>query len=375
VLVALTFLDELWGGVLVIEAAGIESDHGFGHGAVSLLLLSLPGLVAAFIEAKLLLWAERRARAPLIAAAQLVVGLCALVAAWAESPWWLGAALAVSSPAGGIACGLGQVALVERAKNDEAKAMTAWTLGGALGDFAASAFVAIAGLLGYSWRAALSAAAALLVTHAMVVWRTPLPPPNEEADEDEAPTPTGPKPRALWIWLTAVASCALLDEIVVVLGGLHLQHNLGATAAQSAIALGVCAGGASVGLFATQRLLDRVAPRRLLAVSAVLCCAMCWAWLAAPTPLSATIALFLLGVTVAPLYPIASAEAYATLPDRPAVVAAIGHLFTPVDIALPFLLGVLADHAGLRIALAALALEPLMALAAVLLTRPGSDPP
>jgi predicted MFS family arabinose efflux permease len=357
----------------VIEASGIERDHQLGHGAVSFLLLSLPGLVAAVIEAKLLLWAERRPRTRIIAAAQLVVGLCALVAAFARDPWLLGAALAVAAPAGGIACGLGQVALVERQTDGGARALTAWTLAGALGDLAAPALVALAGALGLSWRAALAAAAALLVAHGALVWATPLPAPGAGVADDEPAAPARARPALLWLWLAAVASCALLDEIVVVLGGLHLDHDLGASAAESAVALGACAAGSSVGLLLSQRALDRVAPRRLLAIAAVACALACFGWLWAPTPTTAAMALFALGLFAAPLYPLATAEAYASLPDRPAVVAAAAQLLAPIDIALPWILGAAADAWGLRVALAALALEPLAILAALAITRLRSD--
>jgi len=65
------------------------------------------------------------------------------------------------------------------------------------------------------------------------------------------------------------------------------------------------------------------------------------------------------GATASPLYPIVAAQAYAALPGRSGTVNAAGHLFTPVAMALPWLLGRLADRAGTMAALLVLVAEPL----------------
>jgi hypothetical protein len=41
------------------------------------------------------------------------------------------------------------------------------------------------------------------------------------------------------------------------------------------------------------------------------------------------------------------------------MVNAVGHIFTPLDVALPLLLGFVADRYGLTVALAVLLLQPL----------------
>jgi hypothetical protein len=56
------------------------------------------------------------------------------------------------------------------------------------------------------------------------------------------------------------------------------------------------------------------------------------------------------------------AQAYAALPGRSGAVNAAAHLFTPVAMALPWLLGRLADHAGTTAALLVLVAEPLALL-------------
>ena len=76
----------------------------------------------------------------------------------------------------------------------------------------------------------------------------------------------------------------------------------------------------------------------------------------------------------APLYPLASAQAYARCPGRSSVVLVTSHLFAPFGLALPWLLGWVADHAGTFVALALLAAQPvgLVVLGALTRARPAT---
>ena len=58
-------------------------------------------------------------------------------------------------------------------------------------------------------------------------------------------------------------------------------------------------------------------------------------------------------------YPIAMAQAYRALPGYSGTVNAVGHLFLPLTVALPVLLGLVADVFGLTVVLLILAAEPL----------------
>lgn len=66
----------------------------------------------------------------------------------------------------------------------------------------------------------------------------------------------------------------------------------------------------------------------------------------------------LVGATATPLYPLASAQAYARCPGRWGVVPVAGHLFAPFVLVLPWLLGAVADRAGTPVALALLVAQP-----------------
>jgi hypothetical protein len=59
------------------------------------------------------------------------------------------------------------------------------------------------------------------------------------------------------------------------------------------------------------------------------------------------------------MHPLASAQAYRALPGRSGTVNAVGHVFSPITVALPLGLGALADVAGVQVALTLLLLQPL----------------
>ncbi|HLL21118.1 MAG TPA: hypothetical protein VK427_03255, partial [Kofleriaceae bacterium] len=174
--------------------------------------------------------------------------------------------------------------------------------------------------------------------------------------------------KTLVAWLFGATLCDLLDEILVVFASLHVRLDLGAGPVwQSAIVIAFVVGDL-LGLVILERLLASRSERRMLVVGAVGCAVTYAAWLAAPTPLAALVLAVPAGLFIAPLYPLAAAQAYARRPDASGSVLAAGHLFTPIGLALPFAIGAVADHAGLLAALGLLVAQPLGLVVIVLCT-------
>ncbi|HWB76810.1 MAG TPA: MFS transporter [Nannocystaceae bacterium] len=360
-LIAAAFLDELWTGVPVIEAPAVERAHALAHGGTAITLFVVPMVLGAILEARLLLWAERGDHRRWRAAMQVVTAAGALAAALATTPWMLALALGVTGPAAGVVCSLAQAALVDASPDARERAMTRWTLAAALGDLCAPACIGVVAWLGGSWRAALAAVAALLLVHALVLARTGArtAQPEDEAQGERASLRGALRNRLLVTWLAFTTLCALLDEILVALAMLHLRQDRGASEAEAAWAAAAWAAGCGVGLFATDRVLARTSARRLLGLGALGCAIACTTWWLAPTIVLAALGLFVLGLCTAPLYPIARARCYAAMPGNAVMVGVATQLFAPLEIGLPWLLGVLADAQGLPIALVALALGPI----------------
>lgn len=123
--------------------------------------------------------------------------------------------------------------------------------------------------------------------------------------------------------------------------------------------------GSLAGLAILHRLLLRLAPGLLLLGSCVGAALALGAWLAAGSEALAALALGVLGACAAMHYPLAQAAAYRPLPGNSPSVAALGQLFGPLDLAIPVVLGLLADRYGLALALFGLVVQPLGLLAAL----------
>mgnify|MGYP001494665983 CR=1 FL=1 len=380
-LVLVAFFDEAWSGVPVVDAPAIEAEHGLSHGLTALLILTMPQLLGAVLEARVLLWAHRGHAKRYAVGGLLALAVAVALAAWAPSPWILGLALALAGPASGVACALAEGALVEADPSRREVEMTRWTLAGALGDLLAPTLVAGVGVAGLGWRTAMLVVAGALGLYALWLSRRELAglPSGEGDDGDD--DDDGPQDlrstlenRTLVWWLVGTTSCALLDEILVALAALRLRQDLHAPEAVTGFALGAWAFGAGVGLLATQWLLRHVAPRRLLVVAGVACTLASSSWLWTSSPLGVTLGIFAIGLTAAPLYPVATAQVYAACPGRPALIGAAEQVFAPIEIALPWLVGALADRVGLQWALVGLALQPIVLGTLALRAWPRSRP-
>jgi predicted MFS family arabinose efflux permease len=139
--------------------------------------------------------------------------------------------------------------------------------------------------------------------------------------------------------------------------------------------VGALVAGSAIGLVVVDRLLKRRAELSVLAASASACVASYALWMFAPTPWLAVVLMVPVGMTSAPLYPLTAAQAYAMRPEQSGAVLAAGHVFTPFGLALPWLLGLAADHWGTRAALALLAIEPIGIAILAITTRRSSPPP
>lgn len=378
------FVDELGSGIPVADAPTIRSELALEYAGTSWFLLAAPLALAILLETPLLLLSDRWPRRRIVAIALGVMAICLGLAAVSTSPWMLAVAFAMWAAAGGVGVGVAQATLMAAFPHDRERMMTRWTLMGMLGDAATPLVLLGAAALGLDWRAATGMAAAMHVLAAIgVALRRSEPEPESESASEAASASAsasawtrlreGLRNRALLLWLGATALCCLLDEIFVVFGTLFMRDQIGASTVEQGVVLFAFAVGGGAGLLATDRMLTRVPPMKLLALSGLACAVSFALWIAATSvPFSIALAL-VVGFAGAPLYPIAQARAYAMEPDRPGLVHAIDQIYAPVPVLAPIALGFVADHAGLVAALALLLVEPLclaaLALASLLERR------
>jgi MFS family permease len=385
--------------VPAVGAASIQDSLGTSHQGVALGLLSGPLLLALVLEPVLFVLADRYPRKIFICGGLFAMAGAAFVAAWAPGPIALGLTLGVAYVASGCGATLAEATLVDARPHERERTMTRWSMMGMVGDLAAPALMAAVAWAALGWRHAFVVVGIAVGLWALALTRVGFPVPATSAEPptaiagpgdgagiaDSAIAVTDPPPRRaslrsalrprLLLWLLAATFCDLLDEILVVFASIHLRDALGAGAGARSVVLAAFVAGSAAGLAITDRLLQRMAALRVLALSSLLCAGLYLAWLAAPTVGLSAVLMIGVGATAAPLYPIAAAQAYAALPGRSGTVHAIGHLFTPLSMAFPLALGWIADQASPAAALLVLVAQPVVVGALAVGTMRARTPP
>ncbi len=369
-------LDELYSGVPSVGSADIQADFVASYTLTAGALLFIPGVVALIIEPILFVLADRYPRKWFVCGGLFGMGVAGLAAAAAPNVYVLSLAIAVAWVGSGSGVALAQATLVDARPNDPERALARWALLGEVGDLAAPALMAGVAVVGMTWRAAYVVVSVAVLLWAVALLRAEFPTSSADDDEEDEPSVlnalrTAVGNRTLVAWLGAAALCDLLDEIVVVFATLHLRENLAAGSVARSVVIGAAIAGAIVGVIATEWLLLRVKPIRLLLIASVGCAISYAAWIACEDIWLSGALFFVVGVTAAPMYPIVIARAYAALPGRSGTVNAAGHLYTPLILGLPWVLGLVADHIGLRVTLAILLIQPigLVAISALTLRK------
>ncbi|MCA9623069.1 MAG: MFS transporter [Myxococcales bacterium] len=374
-LLGVELLDELYSGVPSVGAAAIQEGFAASYALTATALLLVPALVALCVEPFLFVLADRHPRRWFVTGGLFAMAVAAVLAASAHHIATLTLAITLAYLGSGSGVALAQATLVDARPDAPERALARWALAGEVGDLLAPALMAGLALVGLGWRAAYLLVGAVAAVQALLLLRTDYPPSAaDEEEEEEEPSVIEALRRAirhrpLLFWLAATALCDLLDEIVVIFATLHLR-DLGIAEGERSLIIGTGVVGAIVGVFLTDRALKRVDPLRLLVATSLACIASYLAWLGATEVWSSALGFFAVGVTAAPMYPIASARAYAALPGRSGTVNAAGHLFTPLMLAAPWLLGLLADRYGTASALVVLLIQPVgLALAGLIALR------
>ncbi len=365
-LLGVELLDELYSGVPSVAAEDIRRSLGVTYEGALVTLWLVPGVVALLIEPVLFVLADRYPRRWFVSGGLFAMGAAGVLAAWAPSAAWLAAAVAIAWVGSGAGVTLSEATLADAHPERRPQVLARWALLGELGDLGAPALVAGMAWLGLGWRGAFTVVGTLVIAWSLLLL-LPTYPAEAEGGDEEDDVEDGPlldgvraafRNRALFGWLGATALCELLDELVVVFAALRMRGPLGYSAQENAWVIGAGVVGVVAGAAATERLLKRRPPMRILLVASLGAGVSFVGWLLANDLWLSTVTFFGVGMFVAPMYPIANAEAYASLPGRSGTVNAARHVFTPLTLALPWALGALADEVGLVWAMGVLLLQP-----------------
>ncbi len=362
ILIFSTFLDELSSGVPFVGAPDVQTTFGLSYAMAAGWTLAAMQLLSFLVEPPLFVLSDRYPRKWFICGGLAVLGLVCIGSGLAPSYWALLIGLALFGPASGAGVSLSQASLMEANPDARERWMLRWTLSGVAGDLATPALFAGLAFLTLGWRTAFVASGALLLAYAALLWTREFPTSPSERTEEPVSIRTAVvaalRNRRLLVWLLGVWLCGLLDETLVAFSTLHMRDGLGATTHERSALLVLWTLGGGVGLVLAQVLLRRVSPLPLLASCAGAGVVTYVGWVLAPSITVSGVLFFGVGLTTAPLYPLAKAQAYRSLPDQAGMVNAVGHVFQPLDIVVPLILGVIADRFGLVPALLLLAAQP-----------------
>jgi FSR family fosmidomycin resistance protein-like MFS transporter len=375
-LYSLTFVDEVVSTVPVLAVPLIRTELNLEYSQVGW-LLGIGGLSAWLVEPAINAasdhWPKRRIM--LISMLGLVVAL----ALAGSSPTFsiLLLAFLLMGATNGPILGMGLGFLIETNVDESLRTMTRWTLMAALGDLAGPALIAAAFAFGMGWRALFWASALIWLVSFVALAIQRLPAKISTAEEDEPLSwrvvrenvALALRTPFLLRWLFLVLMPSFLDEMFLAFSALLLQDRLGMSPAAISVALGIQVTGGLVGLLLLERFGHRFQPSRLLGWLALVTLAGLSLLVLSPTPLLAIIALWITGVGASGWYPIASAEAYRALPGRLGTVRAIYSLGTPLEVAVPLLIGLAAERWGIQVGMSLIMLAPI----AVLLLRPRGN--
>ena len=346
-----------------LAAPDIQVSFGLSYTTVSGLVLVAPLVVGLLLEPPLYLLADRYPRRWFVCGGLLAMGLALIIAGLATSVWVFALAMAGWYVGSGCGVGLSQATLIDSDPERGERLMTRWTLLGSIGDLAAPLLVAGLAWLAIGWRGAFVIGGALVVLWSLVMRAQSFPGDARAGDpgEDMAVVSlrSALRNRRLIVWLFGCWLCELMDEILVVFASLHLRDELGVGPATQALVLGCFTVWSMLGLALVERYLSRHDPLRVLQVAAAACALTYLLWLTTTSIAASATLLFVVGLTCAPLYPIAMAQAYRALPGASGTVHAVGNVFMPATVVLTLGLGWLADHIGLAFTLMVLVLQPL----------------
>ncbi len=401
------FFDELHDGVQGAVLPVMRQELSLSYAQVGL-LLGLPAALGAVIETALMVLGDTHLRKHLIVGGGALLGLALLAIALAQGFPLLLAAFIAAYPASGAFVTLSQATLMDRNPGREPQTMARWTVFGALGDLLGPAVVAGGFAMQLSWRAAYWGLAliALGLTLTVALQRFPVHKPGSQSrDTFDQPT-SRPDPRshdaatplvqpgapsnlraemrlilidsyqalrqgAVLRWLVLLDFSDLMLDVFTVYAALYFTDVVGFKPSQAAIILTVMMAATLLGNVLLVAVLERVVPRRLVRLSAIVTAAIYTLWLVLPY-LWAKIGLaVLLRLTTQGWYETLQGEAYAAMPGRSGTVMALKSAVGLLGGGLIWFVGWFAAQAGLPAAMWLLLLGPLALILFVPKPRQG----
>jgi FSR family fosmidomycin resistance protein-like MFS transporter len=368
-------LDEVISGFLSIGLPLANKQLGLDYTQVGL-LFGIGALASLLLDPFINLLSDRYAKRYWILGGLLLMGTGFAFTAGTHNFVLLLCAFALIYVADSAATGLSEAALIDQNPQGSARTMTRWTIMASIGDLLGPILVSLILIQAAGWSKLcwIACIACLVMACILGIQRFPKPVQN---DDDEEDTPSirlldglreALRDAELVRWTMLSLIPTMLDEIFIVYATFYLRDVLSINTGTIGLLIAIHMIGGFLGLFVIDRvLLQRMTPERLLTWLALLVIASMVGFLTLRSIIWAGAMLFFLGLGVAGLYPIATAEAYKRFPGRSGTVRTVASLGAPFEVVLPYITGFVAGRFGVVASLCLLGTAPLL----ILLLRPG----
>ncbi len=370
-------LDEMVSGFLSIGLPLANKQLGLDYTQVGL-LFGAGALAALVLDPFINLLSDRYAKRYWILGGLVLLGVGFALASIHNFVLLLGA-FALIYVSISAAVGLSEAALIDQNPQESARTMTRWTIMASIGDLLGPILVSLIIIQEGGWSRLCWIACIACLTMACIlgVQRFPRTAQNDDEEGEDAPSVRlldgfreALRDTKLIRWTILSLLPTMVDEIFIVYATFYLRDVLSVNTSTIGILIAIHMIGGFLGLFVIDRvLLQRLSPERLLMCLALFVIASMVGFLTLRSAIWAGVMLFLLGVSVAGLYPIATAEAYKRFPGRSGTVRAVASLGTPFEVVLPYVTGFVADRFGVVASLCLLGTAPLL----IILLTPGKS--
>jgi len=361
------FLDELVFGVGEIAWPLIRDDLHLKYTQIGL-LLSLPGIIAAFIEPFIGILGDVWKRRLLIIVGGLLFTLSLFMTSASYSFLFLLFSFILFNPSSGAFVNLSQANLMDSDTNRHEQNMARWTFSGSLGVLTGPLLLGVFVYFGLGWRGTYAFVASLSTLCLLAALRY-LPPDSISSVSFPAlrlvfdgfrAAFAALKRREVWRWLLLLEFADLMMDVFLSYMALYFVDVGGVSETQAGIAVTIWLILGMIMDFAFIPFIDRQPDSiKYLRVTAILEVFAFAIFLLVPGLIPKMVAIVFVNFFNTGWYPILQGRLYSNLPGQSASIMAIGAVTTPIAKFFPLAIGFLADQFGLQTAIWILILGPI----------------
>ena len=368
-LFSVSLLDEMIAAFLVIGLPLASRQLKLDYTQIGL-LFAIGALASMVLDPFINLLSDRHSKRYWILGGLLLLGTGFALIANTPNFALLMCAFVLTSVGGGAAIGLSEAALIDQNPQESTRTMTRWTITSNIGDLLGPILVSLIIIRSSGWSILCWIGCIAWLTIECIIGFLRFPQIIQNGEEVDTSSirlldrfRAALRDTELVRWAVLSLIPAMLDEVFIVYAIFYLRDVISVNASTIGILIALHMIGACAGLFALDRvLLQRMAPERVLTWLALLVIVSIVGFLTLRSTLWIAVMLFLLGLGVAGTYPIATAQAYKQFPGRSGTVRAVMSLGAPFEVALPYIVGVVASHFGVIASLCLLGTAPLLIL-------------